>query len=265
MKKLFHHVSAALRQTLCSRGFLLCAGLICLLCFTSTVYTDSIDGKEYTVLEILFGTKFDLHFTSYEILQLSVNPYVTLFLPVLSSAPFVTAFCAERSSGNIRFSIPRTGKYQYCIAKCITAFLSGGAAVLSGFAAYGILICICFPNPEHVLSAYLRFLLGMGIYGAVSVLPAVLLSPFTTNPYILCCFPFLFMNFYFTAVAKIQGMLLASGQLDLLMRIDFLYPSCLKDTLFHANTGTLIYHAVLMLAVSVGFTFVMNRRLDYGQ
>ena len=250
---------------LCSRGFLLCAVITCLLCFTSTVYTDSIDGKEYTVLEILFGTKFDLHFTSYDILQLSVNPYVTLFLPVLSSVPFVTAFCTERSSGNMRFTVTRIGKYRYCIVKFITALLSGGAAILSGFAVYGILICICFPNPEQMLSAYIKFLIGMGIYGAVSVLPAFLLSPFTTNPYIICCFPFIFMNFYYTAVAKIQSMLLASDHFDLLMSIDFLYPNVLKDTLFHVNFSVLIYHAILMIAVFAGFTCVMNRRLDYGQ
>ena len=265
MKKLFHQVAVELYKTFCTRGFLLCAVITCLLCFTSVVYTDSLDGKEYTVLEIIFGTKYDLHFSSYDILQMSVNPYVTLFLPVLSSIPFVTAFCAERSSGNIRFTVTRIGKYRYCIAKFSAALLSGGAAILSGFAVYGILICIFFPNPDHILSAYIRFLLGMGLYGAISVLPAFLLSSFTANQYIICCFPFIFMYFYFTVIAKIQSMLLASDHLDLLMRIDFLYPNVLKDTLFHVNVAALVYHAVLLIAVFAGFICVMNRRLDYGQ
>lgn len=265
MKKLLHQLSVELYKTLCTRGFWLCAVIICLLCFTSIVYTDSLDGKEYTVLEIIFGTKYDLHFTSYDILQNSVNPYVTLFLPVLSSVPFVTAFCAERSSRNIRFTVTRIGKYRYCIAKFISALLSGGTAVLLGFAVYGLLICAFFPNPEQMLSAYIRFLIGMGIYGAVSVLPAFLLSSFTANQYIICCFPFIFMNFYFTAVAKIQSMLLASDRFDLLMIIEFLYPNVLKDTLFHVNAGALVYHAVLTIAVFMGFSWVMNRRLDYGQ
>ena len=267
MKKLIHHVSVELYKTLCNRSFLLCAIITCLLCFTSTVYTDSLDGKEYTVLEIITGgSKFDfLSFTSYDILQLSVNPYVTLFLPVLSSIPFVTAFCAERSCGNIRFTVTRIGKYRYCIVKFITALLSGGTAVLSGYAVFGLLICTFFPNPEQILSAYIKFLIGMGIYGAVSVLPAFLLSPFTANQYIICCFPFIFMNFYFIAVAKIQSMLLTSNHPDLFMKIDFLYPNVLKDTLFHMNAGALVYHAVLTIAVFTGFTWVMNRRLDYGQ
>lgn len=266
LKKLVHSISAELCKTLCSRGFLLCAIVTCLLCFTSTVYADSLDGKEYTVPEILLGgAKFDLHFTSYDILQLSVNPYVTLFLPVLSSVPFVTAFCTERSSGNMRFTVTRIGRKQYCIVKFIAALLSGGAAVLSGFAAYSILICMFFPNPAQMLSACIRFLLGMGLYGAVSVLPAVLLAPFTENPYIICCFPFILMNFYYTAVAKLQSMLQAAARYDLLMRTDFLYPNLLKDTLFHAHAGALLYHAVLMIAVFAGFTAAMNRRLDYGQ
>lgn len=113
-----------------------------------------------------------------------------------------------------------------------------------------------------MLSACIRFLIGIGLYGAVSVLPAVLLSPFTVNPYLICCFPFLFMNLYFTAVAKIQSMLQSAGRYDLLMHTDALYPSALKDTLFRADSGVLLFYDALTASALTVFTAAMHRRLD---
>ncbi len=267
MKKLFRYITTWLYQSLWNRGFFLCALMTCLLCFTSTVYADSLNGKEYTVLEIIAGgEKFHfLSFSSFDILQMSVNPYVTLFLPVLSSVPFVSAFCAERNSGNIRFTIARSGKFGYCSTKFFTALLSGAAVIMLGFSLYSLMICIFFPNPEQMLSDYFKLLIGMGLYGFVSVLPAVLFSAFTANPYIICCFPFILMNLYFTIVSKIQDHLRETENINMLMKMDFLYPSILKDTLFQVNYGALIYHAVLVAAVFCGFSLLMNRRCDYGQ
>lgn len=144
MKRLKNSLAVGLYQTVCSRGFLVCALITCGLCFVSVVYADSLNGREYTVAEIIAGgSEFGfLSVTAFDILQQSVNPYLTLFLPVLSSIPFAAAFCTERSSGNLRFTVPRTGKPGYCIAKFLTAMLSGGAVTASGFAEK----CAVFTN-----------------------------------------------------------------------------------------------------------------------
>lgn len=266
MKKILNCIDSDMKKSVFSYGFVLCIFVTFLLCFTSSVYTDST-GKEYSVLEVMadrnrFGEAF---FRSIDILHYSVSPYLTIFLPVLSSIPFVTVFCAERIGGNMRFTITRSGKYTYYISKFLSAVISGGAAVTLGFVLYSGVICCYFTNEATTFSELIKVYIGMGIYGMVSVLPAFFLSSFIKNKYMICCFPFIFMHFYYTTVSKVQDILNAHEKWDVVMKMIFLYPSELKEILFNINTDTIIYHTALTVAAFIGFTIIMNRRLDYGQ
>ncbi|MCM1508977.1 MAG: hypothetical protein NC177_17855 [Ruminococcus flavefaciens] len=267
MKKLFNSITVELRKTIFSYGFILCIVITGLLCFTSPVYTDSLTGKEYSVFEVIANKSRSVFssFTSSGILYASVSPYLTLFIPVLSSLPFVTGFCAERLGGNMRFVITRNGKYKYCISKFVSAVLSGGAAVMAGFILFSIAVCFVFSNAELSAVELIKRYIGMGLYGMVSVLPAFFLSAFIKNKYMICCFPFIFMHFYYTTVSKVQDFFNARFRWDIVMKMSFLYPSNIKEILFDFNSGIIIYHVVLAIAALVGFTVIMNRRLDYGQ
>lgn len=267
MKKLFNNITVELRKTIFSYGFILCIVITCLLCFTSPVYADGLTGKEYSAFEVISNKSRSVFssFTSSQILHASVSPYLTLFIPVLSSLPFVTGFCAERLGGNIRFVITRSGKYKYCISKFISAVLSGGTAVMAGFILYSAVICFAFSNEEPSVLELIKMYVGMGIYGMISVLPAFFLSAFIRNKYMICCFPFILMHFYYTTVSKVQDFFNARDRWDIVIKMYFLYPSNIKEVLFDFNSGIVIYHVALVIAALAGFTVIMNRRLDYGQ
>lgn len=266
MKRILSCIDCDIKRSVFSYGFVLCIFVTFLLCFTSSVYGDST-GKEYSVLEVMadrerFGRAF---LRSIDILHYSVSPYLTIFLPVLSSIPYVTAFCAERIGGNMRFTITRSGKYPYCFSKFLSAVISGGAAVMLGFILYSIAVCCYFANDDTAVSELIKVYIGMWIYGMVSVLPAFFLSSFIKNKYMICCFPFIFMHFYYTTVSKVQDIFNSHGKDNIVMRMIFLYPSELKEILFRVNTDLIIYHCALTAAALTGFTIIMNRRLDHGQ
>lgn len=267
MKRFFNSIAVELKKTVFSYGFILCIVITCLLCFTSSVYADSFTGKEYSTFEIIANKSKSVFssFTSSRLLHTSVSPYLTLFIPVLSSLPFVTGFCAERLGGNIRFVITRIGKYKYCVSKFGSAVISGGTAVMVGFMLYSAAICCLFSNEGLSASELIKMYIGMGVYGMISVLPAFFLSAFIKNKYMICCFPFIFMHFYYTSVSKVQDIFNARDRWDIVFKMSFLYPSNIKEILFDVNADIIIYHAVLAVAAFAGFTVIMNRRLDYGQ
>ena len=99
----------------------------------------------------------------------------------------------------------------------------------------------------------------------VSVLPAFFLSSFIKNKYMICCFPFIFMYFYYTIVSKIQDMLRANEKYEILTKIIFLYPNELKNIFITHNTDVVLYNAILSAVTIIGFTLIMNRRFDCGQ
>lgn len=256
-----------LKKSIFCYGFVLCIVLTSFLCFTSIIYIDSMSGKEYSVIEIIINRENFKHlqFDSCQILHSSVNPYITMFLPVLSSIPFVICFCTERISTNIRFSIIRSGKYIYCISKFISAIISAGSCVMLGFILYSFIICFLFPNDKSNILELIKLYIGMGVYGASSVVPAFFISSFIKNKYMICSFPFVFMHFYYTTLSKIQDVLIENGKMEIVIKLSFLYPNELKEILFHKDIKMMLFYFIISVCSFIGFTLLMNRRIDYGQ
>lgn len=266
MKKLIRCLAVDLKKSFFGYGFLLCTLVVFLLCFASVIFTDSQTGKEYTALEIIADRSQlpNIEFSGMSILHISVNPYLTLFLPVLSSIPFVTLFCAERIGGNLRFIITRTGKNVYCLSKFFSALISGAVTVCFGFIMYSAVI-LCVFGMDGGISELIKIYIGMGIYGAVSVLPAFFLSAFIKNKYMICCFPFIFMHFYYTAIAKLQDYFNAHDNWEAIFKISFLYTNNIKEIFFSQDTTAVIFYSSLTVVSFIGFYLIMNRRVDYGQ
>lgn len=273
MKKLFYCINTELNKTIKSYGFIISIMITFLLCFSSVIYTNSFTGKEHTAIEIILTKKqFNMiQFFGREILLTSVSPYITIFLPVLSAIPFVTVFCAERLSGNMRFTITRTNSTLYIISKFISALVSGALSIMLGFVLYSIVICSVF-GYNGTISEIVKMYIGMALYGMVSVLPAFFLSAFIKNKYMICCFPFILMHFYYTIISKIQDYFNSKDMGLTVAKMRFLYPDTIKNILLGDTASELnivrneiIYFSALIILSFLGFAIIMNRRFDHGQ
>lgn len=269
LKKLMSIAIKDLNKTILSSGFALCIVITFCLCFTSVIYTDSTTGQEYAVIQILLNMS-DFRYSNLDaadIFRFSVDNYLTIFLPILSALPYVTFFCAERISGCMRFGISRSGKLRYYTAKFISAILSGGLAVMTGYSLYGIIIYIMFPTGEASLTEFAQLVVGMALYGMISVLPAFFLSAFIKNKYIICCLPFIIMHFYFTLLSRIQSMFINKDRFDLVFKMDFLYPNNIRNILIKDSNSLLIllFYSFLSAISFIGFYIIMSRRFDCGE
>lgn len=267
MKKVYYSIIIELRKNIINYGFFMCIIITAILCFTSEIYIDPITGQEYSVIAVITNmNQFSSdELTAVNILHDSVSPYITIFLPVISSIPFISVFCSERISGNMRFIISRISRYKYYISKFISAAFSGGFSVMLGFILYSSIILLMFENNSCSITELLKIYAGMGIYGMFSVAPAFFISSFVKNKYIICCFPFILMHFYYTFLSKIQDILISNDKWDIMVKMSFLYPSGLKEIFFNTDVYNLAYNFLLTIAAFGGFVYIMNRRVDYGQ
>lgn len=111
-----------LNKSMLNIGYVGAVLLTTLLCFTAKAYTDPNTAKIYTVFECiakldkqLFAD--DYSFSSYLIFAKGMSGYMAMFLPIIAAFPFMTAFCAERNGGSMRFNITRTGSLRYYLSE----------------------------------------------------------------------------------------------------------------------------------------------------
>lgn len=253
------------------------------LCLTGVVYTDA-EGRGYSVLESLFG--FDREFMEQSdffcrlsVFKSALSGYAAMFIPILAAFPFVTSYCSEKNSGNLRFSIFRTKRICCYISKFLCAALCGGICVALGTVLFGVFAFALFPDMSHYSPETMEFLFPNGaaaeflkktlsafIYGCTNALTAFFLSSFCNNKYIILCVPFILRFIHETAFNKI---LTNSADPDIYEKLRPFESSAasqipyLKDekTLTAAVTVT----AVLALVSLLGYIVIMERRTDKGE
>lgn len=278
-----------LNKSIINPGFLGAAAITLLLCFTANVYTDPSNDKTYSVFEALFRLDKrifagDYAFASVSVFQKALSGYITMFIPIIAAFPFMISFCAERNNGLMRFSITRTGKYRYCLSKFSASFLSGGLAVLLGVAVFGIITCLAFPSisaydipseelewvlPSSVPAVILKTLLSAFLYGAVSTLPAFFLGSFCKNPYIITCLPFMLIYVWNTAMSKAIAKGWENGDWEIYDRLNPFMPDSIANIMYYTDFNsavkkTLIFNAVYVAVLLIGFILIMNKRTDKG-
>lgn len=272
MKKLCRMVAVSFKKSVCNYGFCLCIIVTCLLMFTSTVYTDA-KGQELSVIDICMKrARFQAYgLTIGSILGVSVSPFLTLFFPILSSLPFISAYTAERKSRNIKCVMPRIGKHSYHFGWWITAMMSGGLAVMLGFILYGIILTVQFPFTGEDFSIFLKLCIGMLLYGMISVLPAFLMSAISKNKYLICCLPFIIMSFWYTFLNRLVNDLFTQKPVEqaihITERISFLYPNNLAlilDGTFQP-IEMLIFYGTLAILSYICFSVIAGRRVDVSE
>ena len=264
--------------------------LTTLLCFTAKAYTDPNTAKIYTVFECiakldkqLFAD--DYSFSSYLIFAKGMSGYMAMFLPIIAAFPFMTAFCAERNGGSMRFNITRTGSLRYYLSKFCSAFLCGGSAVLFGYIIFGVIVRIIFPPlSQYELSAddlsfvlvnnknerigVLRYMLSAFLYGAISTMPALFISSFCKNPYLITCVPFMVTYMWQITVQKLIANSMMKEDFDRASILENFYPNSIMNlsyyTAFADTKYILFFNFGIILFSVIGFIVIMNMRLDKG-
>ena len=279
-----------LNKSILNIGYVGAVLLTTLLCFTAKAYTDPNTAKIYTVFECiakldkqLFAD--DYSFSSYLIFAKGMSGYMAMFLPIIAAFPFMTAFCAERNGGSMRFNITRTGSLRYYLSKFCSAFLCGGSAVLFGYIIFGVIVRIIFPslsqyelsaddlsfvlvNNKDELTGVLRYMLSAFLYGAISTMPALFISSFCKNPYLITCVPFMLNYVLTTMLNRIIDANLFNDNFDF-DRANAFYPSSVTNFLYIQSfdrsakwiTAVNCSGAIVTL---LGFIIVMNLRKDKG-
>lgn len=277
-----------LNKTIINIGFLGAVLLTAVLCFTAPTYHDLTTDRSYSVFESFFSFKrefieSDTQFASVNVFQNGLGGYITMFLPIIVAFPFMVSFCAERNSGLMRFTISRTGCLRYYLSKFLSVIIGGGLAAMLGYALYGLVVYGFFPNlnsyemdefmqemyPDGQAVQVLKMLLSAFIYGAVTTLPAFLISSFSRNPYLITCVPFLMVYIWNTAINKLVLKAWETDNYELSEKLFDFQPDSARRLAFinewNASTQRIvIFNSVLVVGVIVLFSVIMNLRKDRG-
>lgn len=224
----------------------ICAIMIFGLCCITNVYTDADGGKGYSVLTILLlrdpteaveGNSV----VRENIIRAAMSSWLIMFSPVVCVLPFVKSVSAENSSLK-RFEMQRSGKIAFAASRLVSAVLTSAAAVLHSMSIG------CF---------YLSRMAGAFIIGALSALPAYIISVFSRNKYMMTCIPFMFFYFYNTLINRLsKGFSANVGKIVSLFSFNGIFRAI--------ENGMTVYvilaAAVLMiLAAIIGVSFLQRR------
>lgn len=255
-----------------------------ILCFSVQVYMDYSTSKAYSVFEALFLLEPAVRAEIPElsppmIIRMALTGYSSMVLPVTASFPFVISFIAERTSGNMLYTITRTGRWKYYISKFVSAILGGGFCTALGVIIFGVFAFILFPNstspeqiewvfPNGIVIGIMKKLLSAFIYGMTSALPAFFLCAFCKNPYIILCFPFMLKFISEAVLGKIQTNAWLSENEKTVDFIALLFPNAASQLadmqIDNRFWETLIVTIIFAAICFAGFTVIMEKRTDRG-
>jgi len=283
--KILYCLKQDLKKVIFNYGFVFCVLITIGLCFTATLFRDSNNGQEYTVLGVLISfnknwIKQNVMISPYDVFCNSTSSYLKMFIPIVAAFPFIPNFCSERNSGNIRFTITRTGKFRYYISKFLSSFIGGGLAISLGYIIYGLIVIPIFSSLSELNIGIFAFftsfeifknvisnIAGMFIYGAVSTLPAFLFASIVRNRYIILCVPFMIIYIYQSIVNRMIIHALSKGKFDKIGEIDAFSPFSVQQIFSNiGHRGIIIFLNITYLLIAlVLFIVFMNRRLDSGE
>ena len=299
MIKTIRLIKVNFRKILTSPGFYACAVLTAILCFSAMIYYDSTALTNYSVIRAFM--KFnreqmlsDMNFCTYQVIVSGSGSWLSMFIPIIAAFAFVPLLCDERESGAIRCCALRTTKRSLYAGSFLSALLSGGLAVLLGFLLFFVIVFFMFPDIRSYEPALQEFFasglsenyplfsqlgypylfalkfLEMFIYGALSAIPAFVLTGFIRNKYLIICIPF-FLKYIVTQTYQSFWLTVASdfGASDHDERLEILEYANIDavNSLFSYGNNTwkhAIIFGVLLLAAYILYILAMNRRVDSG-
>lgn len=184
------------------------------LCLSAIAEYD-YNGKSLTIFELIrTGTAGSSIDTSNLMLwKQGGSGWLSLLLPVLSTAGYLLILSSERNSGEMGSMLIRMGNFRFVTAKITGGALAGGIGFTCGYALFGLLIYLTTPafsgfsseeqmillagsGTSHIATFILFRLIGCMAYGmAVSVF-GIGVSIVFRDKYMLVCLPFLLNYIY---------------------------------------------------------------------
>lgn len=297
--KIIRIVFSNFKKILTSPGFYACILLTVILCFCSEVYFDAQKMQAYSAIGVLmnFDRKdilTDPQLCSFAVFSTGNGTWVLMFIPIIAAFAFVPLLCDGYEAKAFRYAAFRTSKRSFNTGNFLTAFLSGGLAVVIGFIIFGACIFFLFPNiseyhtdkitnyestltyfyPNFLQYGYPlligKKILEMFVFGAVSAIPSFFLTGFIKNKYLIICIPF-FIKY---ALMQTNGRLSARAYSNLenpntkLLKILSVTDTNALGNLFDYGSdikNVLLFNCIVLIAAYFIYCFAMNRRLDYGE
>lgn len=298
----FYVIQTEMKKVVTSLGFYGCIIITLLVSFTAVLNLNLEKNVEESIINVFMNyNKSELlsatNFSAYIVFEKGGNSWLSMFIPIIAAFSFIPLFCDQRESKSIRYSAFRVNKFSYNSGNFITAFISGGLAVMIGYALFGIAIYFMFPSlgeyssgmqtefvemlklqNEGLSNAYSKVgmpvlviaqLIEMFLYGAFSAILAFLLASIIRNKYLVLCIPFFLKYMLNQTVTKLYSQIFDNieNPKEILGDIATIINPDAMNSIFNQNEY--IFRIILLNAILFGLAFlsyniVMNRRLDCG-
>lgn len=296
--KLLKNIFVNLKMVFSNYGFYLSAAFTVILCMCASIYYDSTINENYSIIRSLteFNREFmltDTSFCTYKVIERGSGSWLSMFIPIISAFAFVPIICDETESKMIRNSIFRSSKLTFHISKFVTACLSGGLSVLLGFAVFAVIVNFTFPSISqysselqeqmntNLLYSYpwltqhkygllilIKFL-EIFIYGVLSAVPAVTLTSFIKNKYLVICIPFFFKYAITQTCVKLSSKAwndFENPNEKLVKAINIIAPDSIVNLfLYTEKKYILIYNMLFIITAFIIYSIIQKRRLDCGE
>lgn len=279
-------------------GFYICIVFTVILCFSANIYTDIIKNDHYSVFSAVrtFDREFmltDTSFCSFNVICNAASGWLTMFIPIVSAFAYIPLVCDEYESKSVRFEIFRTGKKSYHLSRFVTACFCGGLAVTIGYAVFSVLAFILFPSlsdyniylkdsylemtsysfPEIQSGLALPIFKTLGsvfLYGAVSAVPAIMLTAVIRNKYLVMCIPFFLKYAIGQTCLKLQSRAVADYEhidAQLLRLSGIIDPDSLiyLPKMGSNKKAVLIYNGVIVIIALAIYLIIQSGRTDSGE
>ena len=197
--------------------FILGIGFTLILC----LFSEIVSGEHtYTIVQVFQNMSRNAMAQEPQLipavaLRNIFSGYVALFLPIISALPMIQILHLETQSGYKRFYISRKSRREYYWDKWIARMLSGALMLLIVAVLFHGYMALFFPKIDaealemlgytvgNSVLNIIRTYIGIFVYGAFSVIPAILISSFTNNIYFVLCLPFMFSYFWDAAMSSL--------------------------------------------------------------
>lgn len=111
-------------------------------------------------------------------------------------------------------------------------------------------------------------MLSAFLYGAISTMPALFISSFCKNPYLITCVPFMVTYMWQITVQKLIANSMMKEDFDRASILENFYPNSIMNlsyyTAFADTKYILFFNFGIILFSVIGFIVIMNMRLDKG-
>lgn len=296
------YLGVSLRRTLGSAAFWYCVLAAAVLYFTAIIGYDFETGDDLMIAQLLFRSgdvRNNAAYSAFGVFVSGRNTGLALFVPVIAAFPYVTLLCNERASQSARLAIIRAGKPQYTLGSVFGAAVSGGLTMLFGYALFGIAVWLLFPHLsdyplEHaagfigtliwsqpqwfaeaaangnLLLPALSRLTEVFLWGALYSLPALALSAFVRNPYVVICVPFFLTYVHHRVTLSLTALVYSDFEHinePLARALALTSPAAIERLFSYGKDAPLVLTVHLAFGCVLGSVccIIMNGRTDCGE